>query len=102
MSPVILANIKNLKKYYIIHIIFNVILIIFNYILLIKIFWLQNILYYLYLFANIFNILFFIIPIIPLIFILLEKLVKKYNINILHNSNYFWYLFYYYINDKCN
>ncbi len=84
MSPVILANIKNLKKYYIIHIIFNVILIIFNYILLIKIFWLQNILYYLYLFANIFNILFFIIPIIPLIFILLEKLVKK-NIKIFRN-----------------
>ena len=84
MSPVILANIKNLRKYYIIHIIFNLIIIIFNYILLTKIIWLKNILYYLYLFANIFNILFFIIPIIPLIFILLEKLTKK-NIKIFQN-----------------
>ena len=71
------TKIRELKKNYILHLIVNAIIIIFNLVLSFEIFWLNEILYYLYFSLSIFGILYFIIPIIPLIFLLLKKLTQK-------------------------
>ena len=71
------SNITNLRITYIIHLIIYAIIIIFNFILIMKLYWLKNILYILYLSITIFIISFFIIPIIPFIYIILKKLTKK-------------------------
>ena len=77
MNGVISSNIKSLKMNYIFHIILYVVIIIINFILLKKIFWLKDYFYYLYLSGSLFSIIYFVIPIIPLIFILKQKLTKK-------------------------
>ena len=77
MNDIIMANIKNLKKNYIIHLIINGIIIIYNFIIFIEIIWLNRLYYYLYLFLSIFGIFYIIIPIIALIFIKLRKLTIK-------------------------
>ena len=71
------TKIKELKRNYILHLIINAIIIIFNLVLSFEIFWLNEILYYLYFSLSIFGILYFIIPIIPFIFLLLKKLTQK-------------------------
>ena len=71
------AKIRELKRNYILHLIINAIIIIFNLVLSFEIFWLNEILYYLYFSLSVFGILYFIIPIIPLIFLLLKKLTHK-------------------------
>ena len=76
-----LTNIKNLRINYIFHLVLYVIIIIFNFILLIELLWLNSLTYYLYLSLCIFGILYFLIPIIPFIYVILKKLTKK-SINI--------------------
>ena len=71
------TKIRELKRNYILHLIINAIIIIFNIVLSYEIFWLNEILFYLYFSLSIFGILYFIIPIIPLIFLLLKKLTQK-------------------------
>jgi len=68
---------KKLKYYYIIHLILYIIIIIFNFFLVNKVFWINNIFYYLYLYTTFSQIIYFIVPIISLIFILLKILTKK-------------------------
>ena len=70
-------NIKKLQLNYIIQLIVNVIIIIFNFVLFVELFWLNNLLYYLYLFISIFGIFYILIPIILLLFILFKKLTQK-------------------------
>lgn len=77
MNEHIQNNSKLLKKNYIVHIIIYGIIIIFNFILLTQIIWLKNFLYNLYFFGSIFDILYFIIPFFPLIYLLLKKFNKK-------------------------
>ena len=71
------SNIKSLKRNYIFHLILQGIIIIYNYIFLREIFWLHKLVYYLYMSISIFVAIFFIIPIIPFIFLLLKKFSKK-------------------------
>ena len=71
------TNIKALRKNYIFQLILSVVAIIFNFILLNEIYWLNSLLYYIYISICIFGILYFLIPIIPFIFILLKKLTLK-------------------------
>ena len=77
MNAFVSDNFKSLKIYYIVHIVLYILEIIFNFVLLAKIIWLKDLLYKLFFFGNIFSFLYFIIPFIPLIFILLKKLTKK-------------------------
>ena len=74
-------EIKSLKWIYIVHIFILALVLSFNIILLYQIYWLKEILRFLYLFATIISIIYFIIPIIALIFICINKL-KKNNIKI--------------------
>jgi hypothetical protein len=77
VNDIIVANIKNLKINYMIHLIINGITIIFNFILFIEIFWLNSLYYYIYLSLSIFGIFYFLKPIILLIYIYLQKLTQK-------------------------
>ena len=70
-------NIKELKRNYIIHMILFLIIIIFNFFLLIEIIWLKDLLHKLYFIICFFGIFYFLLPVIPFIYILLEKLSKK-------------------------
>ena len=80
------SNIKALKKNYIIHLIIHGIIISFNFVLLKEIFWINNLLYYLYLSISFFAILYILIPIIPFVYLLLKKITKK-NINPFKNTS---------------
>ena len=62
-------EIKCIKITYILHFVFYAIIIIFNIIIKFQILWIKNIIYYLFLASSLFGILFFLIPIIPLLFI---------------------------------
>lgn len=68
---------QELKKNYILHLIISAIIIIYNFLILIDIYWLKKLLYYLYISICIFGILYFLIPIIPFIYILLKKITHK-------------------------
>ena len=72
------SNIKSLKLNYIIHFILHGLTIIYNFILIIEIIWLKNLLYTIYYWICIFVILYFLIPIIPFVYLLLKKITKKY------------------------
>ena len=74
---IFMMNIKDLQLSYIIHLVLNGIIIIFNFILIIEISWINNLYYYIYLSINIFGIFYYLIPIIPISFIKLNKLTKK-------------------------
>ena len=74
---IFMMNIKDLQLSYIIHLVLNGIIIIFNFILIIEISWINNLYYYIYLSMNIFGIFYYLIPIIPISFIKLNKLTKK-------------------------
>ena len=68
---------KKLKYHYIIHLVLYIIIIIFNYFLVKKIFWINTIFYYLYLYTTFSQVIYFIVPTISLIFLLLKILTKK-------------------------
>ena len=76
-GEIYMMNIKNLKLNYIIHLILNGIIIIFNFILVIEIFWINSLYYYIYLSMNIFGMFYYLIPIIPILYIKLNKLTRK-------------------------
>ena len=76
-GEIYMMNIKNLKLNHIIHFIVNGIIIIFNFILIIEIFWINSLYYYIYISMNIFGIFFYLIPIIPILYIKLNKLTQK-------------------------
>ena len=76
MNGINANEIKNLKMIYILHFIFYAIVIVFNFVFLSKIIWINKSLYYICLGWNIFGIIFFIYPIVPLIFLLSKKLAK--------------------------
>ncbi len=76
-GEIYMMNIKNLKLNYIIHLILNGIIIIFNFILVIEIFWINSLYYYIYLSMNIFGMFYYLIPIIPILYIKLNKLTQK-------------------------
>ena len=71
------SNGNNFKCYYITHLIISGIIIIFNFILLIEIYWLQRLYYYIYFSLIIFGAFYFLIPIIPFLYVLLKKLNEK-------------------------
>ncbi len=71
------TKIKKLQLNYIIQLIVNVLIIIFNFVLFVELFWLNNLLYYLYLFISIFGIFYILIPTILLLFIVFKKLTQK-------------------------
>ena len=77
MNEILESEIKSMKNNYIIHISLYAIIIMFNFILISKIIWIRKISYYLYLLSSIFCILFFIIPFVPLSYVLLKKISKK-------------------------
>lgn len=68
---------KDLKINYIMQLVLYGIIIIFNIVLIFKIIWLKNLLYFFYLSLTIFGIFYFLIPIIPLVLIQLNKLNQK-------------------------
>ena len=68
---------QELKKNYILHLIISAVIIIYNFLILIDIYWLKDLLYYIYISLCIFGILYLIIPIIPFIFILLKKITHN-------------------------
>ena len=70
-------NVGNLKRNYIIHMVLFIIIIIYNFVLLIEIIWLKNLLYKIYFIICFFGVLYFLFPVIPFVYILLEKLSKK-------------------------
>ena len=70
-------SVGNLKRNYIIHMILFIIIIIYNFVLLIEIIWLKNLLYKLFFITCVFGIVYFLFPVIPFVYILLEKLSKK-------------------------
>ena len=78
---------QELKKNYILHLIISAIIIIYNFLILIDIYWLKELLYYLYISTCIFGILYFLIPIIPFIYILLKKITHK-NIKTFRNLSF--------------
>ena len=77
MNEIQESEIKCIKITYILHFVFYAIIIIFNIIIKFQILWIKNIIYYLFLASSLFGILFFLIPIIPLLFIYTKKLTKK-------------------------
>jgi hypothetical protein len=68
---------QELKKNYILHLILSAVIIIYNFLILIDIYWLKDLLYYIYISISSFGILYLIIPIIPFIYILLKKITHK-------------------------
>ena len=70
-------KIKEIKNGYILHLILSAITIVFNFLLLFELYWGSRLLYYLFCSICIFGIMYFLIPIIPFIFILLKKLTHK-------------------------
>lgn len=78
MNEIQPSDIKSLKIDYISHFVLLAIIIIFNFLLLNKIIWLNNVIYYLYLSGSLIGIIYFLFPVVPLIFILSKKLkIKK-------------------------
>lgn len=71
------SNGKDFKSYYIFHFVVYGIIIIFNSILLLEVYWIHSLYYYIYLALIIFGTLYFIEPIIPFLYILLQKLNEK-------------------------
>ena len=71
-------EIKTLKWIYIIHIFILVLILTFDFILLFVIYWLNEILKHLYLSGIIISITYFLVPIMSLIFICLNKLKNSY------------------------
>ena len=74
---VILDSEKKLLKIHILHFIFYSVIIIFNFVLIKEIIWLTKILYYLFFSGINLYIICFLIPVIPMFFIVLKKLKKK-------------------------
>lgn len=68
---------QELKKNYIMHLVLSAIIIIYNFLILIDIYWLKELLYYIYISISIFGILYLIVPIIPFIYILLKKITHR-------------------------
>ena len=77
MNGISVKEIKNLKTIYILHFILYALIIAFNFVFLSKIIWINKSLYYICLAWNFCGILFFIYPIVPLIFLLSKKLTKE-------------------------
>ena len=108
MDNIIIELTKKLRIIYIIHIIIFSIILTFNFILLSELYWLKKIYKKLYYIGILISIIHFILPIISLIFVFIKKYKSKYkNIehiynNILHYINYFWVLFFRFINDEYN
>ena len=76
MNGISIKEIKNLKTILILHFILYAILIVLNFIFLSKMIWINKSLYYICLVWNFCEIIFFIYPIIPFIFLLSKKLAK--------------------------
>jgi hypothetical protein len=76
MNGISIKEIKNLKTILILHFILYAILIVLNFIFLSKMIWINRSLYYICLVWNFCEIIFFIYPIIPFIFLLSKKLAK--------------------------
>ena len=73
MNAELSINIGNLKFNYFIHLFLFALIIFFNFILLYNIFWTNYIFYILFIMCIVFDIIYFIFPIIVLIFITLKK-----------------------------
>ena len=68
---------KSLKIRYIFHFIIYALIIAFNFVVMTKMLWLNKALYYIYLFHTFFGIIYFLFPILPLIYLLSEKFTIK-------------------------
>ena len=81
MEATIQNSIKYLRIAYISHIIIIVVILIFNFILLNQIYWLKDIFKHIYFITTLCSLIHFILPVVILLFICLNKL-KKNNFNI--------------------
>ena len=77
MNEIQESEIKCIRINYIFHFIFYAINVLFNIIIIFQILWIKLIIYYLFLSASLFGIIFILIPIIPLLFIYKKKITKK-------------------------
>ena len=78
---------QELKTNYILHLIISAVIIIYNFLILIDLYWLKDLLYYIYISICSFGILYLIIPIIPFIYILLKKITHN-NIKTFRNLSF--------------
>ena len=72
-----MTNIRKLKVNYIIQLIVSTLVITFNFFVIIEMLWPNNILYYIYLSVNFYGLLYFLMPLLLLLYIILIELNAK-------------------------